>query len=277
LSWKWPDGIRPMLDFLYLRSCAEGHNRPLARARPTGWEGFPVVACLPCLVLLSFAMPVRAEDPLPTGFKADRYKSLWERNPFTLVTPAAPIQSQTFSKLVVVSWLNEDGKDSLFIQDSDTNDVQKITDVPNERGLRIVEVHSKGGEDFQMIRDFEAVISNGSEQGTIKFKSPAATSVVASNPINPMQMRGEGATINPTMNQVPQQPNPQMPGANVQPTAAFTNPNPNANVPPPQTQQTRRKRVLPSAVANGGQGGVPVPQQQQQQQQQQIPQVNQGQ
>jgi hypothetical protein len=261
LNWKWRGGIRPMLDFLHLERFVKGEHRP----RPSGFKGSPMAPYLVSLAFLSVAMSVRAEDPLPTGFKADRYRSLWERNPFTLVTPATPVQSQTFSKLVVVSWMNEGGKDSLFVQDSDTNDVQMVTDVANEKGLRIVEIHAKGGQDFQMIRDFEAVLSNGSEQGTIKFKSPAATSV-ASNPINPIPTR-EGVPLN----QVPQQLNAQMPGANMQPTAPFTNPaNPGGNV-PPQTQQTRRKRVLPSAVANGAQG-VPVPQPQPQPQTQPQPQ-----
>jgi hypothetical protein len=268
LNWKWRAGIGPMLDFLYLKSFDEGKHRP----RPTGphlasLEWSQVAPYLFSLAVLSVAMPAQAENPLPTGFNADRYRSLWERNPFTLVTPATPVQSQTFSKLVVVSWMNDGGKDSLFVQDSDTNDVQMVTDVANEKGLRIVEIHAKGGQDFQMIRDFEAVLSNGSEQGTIKFKSPAATSV-ASNPINPIPTR-EGVPLN----QVPQQLNAQMPGANMQPTAPFTNPvNPGGNV-PPQTQQTRRKRVLPSAVANGVQGGVPVPQPQPQTQPQPEPQL----
>jgi hypothetical protein len=264
LNWKWRAGIRPMLDFVHSKSFAEGEHRP--RLLDSAWSR--VAPGLLALVLLSVAMSVRAEDPLPKGFNADRYRNLWERNPFTLVTPAAPVQSQTFSKLVVVSWMNEGGKDSLFVQDSDTNDVQMVTDVANEKGLRIVEVHAKGGQDFQMIRDFEAVLSNGSEQGTIKFKSPAATSV-ASNPINPIPMREGGPG---PVNQVPQQLNAQMPGANMQPTAPFTNPtNPSGNV-PPQTQQTRRKRVLPSALNNGAQRGVPVPQPQPQPQTQAQPQ-----
>ena len=101
------------------------------------------------------------------------------------------------------------GKDSLFVQDTDTNDVQKITDVPNEKGLRIVTVHAKGGGDFQMIRDFDAVISNGSEQGTIKFKAQESAPTIASNPINPMQMTQEGGP-NP---QIPPQLKGQMPGS----------------------------------------------------------------
>jgi hypothetical protein len=204
----------------------------------------------------------RADDPVPTGFKADRYKDLWERNPFTLVTPVAQIQSQTFSKLVVVSWLNEGGKDSLFVQDTDSNDVQRISDTPNDKGLRIVEVHSKGGQDFQLIRDFEAVISNGSEQGTIKFKPQASGPMVAGNPVNPMQPIPEGG-LNGQFPQVPQQMRSQVPGVNVQPTAPFANQNGNV---PPQTQQTRRKRVLPSAVPNVTPGVVP---------QQQVPGMNQ--
>jgi hypothetical protein len=225
-----------------------------------GPERFQVASCLLYLVLWLAATPVRADDALPTGFKADRYRTLWERNPFTLVTPAVQTQPQAFSKLVVVSWLN-DGKDSLFVQDTDTNDVQKITDVPNEKGLRIVAVHAKGGTDFQMIRDFDAVISNGSEQGTIKFKAQESAPIIASNP---MQMTQEGG-LNP---QIQSQLKGQMPGANVQPTAPYANQNG-----PPQTQQTRRKRVLPSAVANGTQAPVPQPQPQPQQ----NPGINQGQ
>jgi len=199
-------------------------------------------------VFLGLAVAGYANDPLPTGFKAVRYQRLWERNPFTLVTPATPTQPQAFNKLVVVSWLNEGGKDSLFVQDTDTNDVQKVTDVPNDKGIRIVEVHAKGGKDFQMIRDFEAVITNGSEQGTIKFRPQAAAPVVASNPINPLQIPPEVGQNN----QIPQQLNGQMPEARVQPTAPYAN-----QGVPPRSQQTRRKRVLPSAVPNANQGSVP--------------------
>src|SRR5689334_350534 len=118
-----------MLDFLYLKSFDEGKHR----RRPTGrhlasLQRSQVAPYLFALAVLSVGMSAQAENPLPTGFNADRYRSLWERNPFTLVTPATPGQSQTFSKLVVVSWMNDGGKDSLFVQDSDTNDVQMVTD-----------------------------------------------------------------------------------------------------------------------------------------------------
>ncbi len=227
---------------------------------------FPISSCVFCLVFLSSVALARADDALPTGFKAERYRKLWERNPFTLVTPAAQIQPEAFNKLAVVSWLNEGGKDSLFVQDADTNDVQKITDVPNDKGIRIVEVRAKGGKDFQMIRDFEAVISNGVEQGTIKFKPQEPAPAIADNP---MQVQPEGGQNN----QIPRQINNQVPGGRVQPNIPGVNQN--GNVPganqnpniPPQAQQTHRRRVLPSAVANGTPGAVPP---------RQNPGVNQG-
>jgi hypothetical protein len=248
---------------VHARSQLRGNSAvPFGTAEVLGPERFQVAACLLYLVLWWVATPVRADDPLPTGYKADRYRTLWERNPFTLVTPAVQTQPQAFSKLAVVSWLN-DGKDSLFVQDTDTNDVQKITDVPNEKGLRIVAVHAKGGRDFQMIRDFDAVISNGSEQGTIKFKPQESAPVIASNPANPMQVPSEmGQNDN-----IPEQLRGERHKANMQPSAP---PYANQNG-PPQTQQTRRKRVLPSPVANGTQGPVPQPQPQQ------NPGINQGQ
>ena len=229
----------------------------------SGLERFGIVFCLLYLVFFCAAMPARADDPLPTGFKADRYRNLWERNPFTLVTPVVQTQPQAFNKLVVVSWLNDGGKDSLFVQDTDTNDIERITDAPNEKGLRIVEVHANGGKDFQMVRDFEAVISNGSEQGTVKFKPEATAPVIASNPINPINPMQIPPEVGQN-NQIPQQVRAEGSKPNIQPNAPYGNPNI-----PPQSQQTRRKRVLPSAVANGTQGTVPQPQQ--------NPGINQGQ
>ena len=219
-------------------------------------ERFSVVFLLFSLVFFCAAIPARADDPLPSGFKADRYRSLWERNPFTLVTPVVQTQPQAFSKLVVVSWLNDGGKDSLIVQDTDTNDIERITNGPNEKGLRVVEVHAKGGKDFQMIRDFEAVISNGSEQGTVKFKPEASAPVIASNPINPINPMQIPPEAGPN-NQIPQQGRGEGSKPNFQSTAPYGNQNN-----PPQTQQIHRKRVLPSAVANGTAGGVPQPHQQ---------------
>jgi hypothetical protein len=260
------DSCRIAASSIALRTHGEGGPKCNGGGRPgeegiresgvSEFEGFGVIFCLIYLVFFCAVLPARAEDPLPTGFKADRYRNLWERNPFTLVTPAVQNQPQAFSKLVVVSWLNDGGKDSLFVQDTDTNDTQRITDAPNEKGLRIVEVHANGGKDFQMIRDFEAVISNGSEQGAIKFKPEATAPVIASNPVNPINPM----QVPPDMGQNNQIP-PQARVEGGKPNVQMNAPSGNQNV-PPQTQQIRRKRVLPSAVANGTAGVVPQPRQQ---------------
>lgn len=92
------------------------------------------------------------------------------------VTPAVPqatpaaqnafLQTQpgVFGKLVLVSWSEEGGKDVIFVKNIETNDVQQITSQPNIDNFRLVEIHPNAD-----LRQFEAIISNGSEQGTVRF------------------------------------------------------------------------------------------------------------
>ena len=68
------------------------------------------------------------------------------------------------SKYVLVSWLNFSGKDVLYVKNTETNQVEKITSEPNRDNFRIVEVHPN--EDPQ---EFEAIISNGSGQIPVRF------------------------------------------------------------------------------------------------------------
>src|SRR6478672_1209301 len=83
-----------------------------------------------------------ASDEVPTGYKADRYQPIWERNPFTIVTPViAQAQPKAFDKLVLVSWLNDGSKDVVFVQNTETNEVQKITTDPNSNSLRLIAIH----------------------------------------------------------------------------------------------------------------------------------------
>jgi hypothetical protein len=89
----------------------------------------------------------------------------------TAQTPAkaaqTPRQEQagTFGNLVLVSWLDDDGKYVLYVQNTETNDVQKITTEPNLDNFRIVELHPNIDPKL-----FEAVISNGSQQGSVRFR-----------------------------------------------------------------------------------------------------------
>src|SRR6202162_888704 len=83
-----------------------------------------------------------ASDDVPAGYKADRYQPVWERNPFTIVTPVAQtVQPKAFDKFVLVSWLNDGGNDVVFVQNIETNEVQKITKDPNANSFRLVGIH----------------------------------------------------------------------------------------------------------------------------------------
>ena len=101
-------------------------------------------------------------------------------DPRTFVPPAVPQPTQTaakgtqrtpqaqagaFGNLVLVSWLEVAGKDVIYVQNTETNDVQKITSEPNLDNFRIVELHPNADPKL-----FEAVISNGSQQGPVRFR-----------------------------------------------------------------------------------------------------------
>jgi len=101
-------------------------------------------------------------------------------DPRTFVPPAVPQPTQTaakgtqrtpqaqagaFGNLVLVSWLEDAGKDVIYVQNTETNDVQKITSEPNLDNFRIVELHPNADPKL-----FEAVISNGNQQGPVRFR-----------------------------------------------------------------------------------------------------------
>lgn len=106
---------------------------------------------------------------LSPGFKVERYAHIWQRNPFTLVTPAAPReQDSPFSKMFLTSWLKDGSQEVIFVQNADTNVVQRITEQPNENNLRLLELHSNS--DPKLV---EAVVSDGKEKGIVKFRFEA--------------------------------------------------------------------------------------------------------
>jgi hypothetical protein len=103
-----------------------------------------------------------------------------QADPRTFVPPAVPQNTRTaakgtqtrpqaqagaFGNLVLVSWLQDAGKDVIYVQNTETNDVQKITSEPNLDNFRIVELHANADPKL-----FEAVISNGSQQGPVRFR-----------------------------------------------------------------------------------------------------------
>jgi len=224
------------------------------------WNGARPLAFLFFIFLSITASP--AQD-IPTGFALDRYQKLWERNPFTLPThAAAQAQPTLFDKLCLVSWLKEGKKDVVFVQNTETNEVQKITREPNSNNLKLLELRPN-----QNPKLAEAVLSNGTDQGPVKFK------IEAPNPEQAATIAGlpPGMQTAPPQNQrIPQIPgqaqNPllqnlagqtgQAPGQQVQPNPGMS-PSPE-QMRPPRAQELRRKRVLPPqpqqmpAIPQGG-------------------------
>jgi hypothetical protein len=109
---------------------------------------------------------------ISAGFRLERYARLWERNPFAAVTPAAAQpRSSVLDKLFLASWLMVGGKEIIFVQNSETNEVQRITAETNQYNLRLVQIHLDPNP-----RLVQAVISDGMEQGTVKFQVDAGPS-----------------------------------------------------------------------------------------------------
>jgi hypothetical protein len=74
-------------------------------------------------------------------------------------------KANLLDKLVLVSWLDDAGKIVIFVQNTETNDVQRVTYEPNKDHFRIVEIHPNADPKL-----FEAVISNGTEKGPVRFR-----------------------------------------------------------------------------------------------------------
>jgi hypothetical protein len=103
---------------------------------------------------------------LPAGLKVERYAHLWERNPFNMPS-AAPIERSpsVFDDLYLISWLNDAGKVVIHVQNSQTNEVQRIAAKPNSNNLRLVGIRLNSNP-----RLVTAVIASGQEQGTVKVR-----------------------------------------------------------------------------------------------------------
>ena len=121
--------------------------------------------------------------PLPVGSTSDRssYRttSAAERDlnavrepnesteaktdPVKVVTPDPTSQGGTFANLILVGWLNDAGNDVILVQNTETKKLQKVTSEPNKDHFRIIEMRPNA--DPKLV---EAVISNGTEQGTVK-------------------------------------------------------------------------------------------------------------
>jgi hypothetical protein len=191
-----------------------------------------------------------SDDTLPKGFEVSRYQQLWERNPFTLVTPSlAQGPASPFSKLILVNWLHESkGKDILFVQDTETNEIKKVTKEAgaNSDQLRLLEVVPNQNPSLIV-----AKLTNGREEGVVKFRfdqqqnAQVATANFQAQRFVPGQVPGPnnqfGNNVPVQGRRMPQMPPTAVQGQNVQ----QANP---ANA--PDAQEIRRRRMLPTPAQN---------------------------
>src|SRR6202047_2133859 len=176
-----------------------------------------------------------ASDDVPVGYKADRYQPVWDRNPFTIVTPVVQtVQPKVFDKLVLVSWLNDGGNDVVFVQNIETNEVQKITKDPNSNNFRLVAIHKAADP-----KDADVVLSNGNEEGPVKFRLETVTA----GPPQVSQPQPIPTVSAP--NQVPALPTPPLAGMSRQAQAAL------------RAQQSGRLGVPQGAPAQPEAAGLP--------------------
>ena len=133
------------------------------------------------VILFWLVLRCAYSQEIPTGFDVKRYASIWERDPFTLLTPAVPkVQPSPFAKLNLTSWLIDGGKEVICVENSETKDVQTIAAEPNQNNIRLINL--RHNPDPRLV---EAVISNANELGTVKFRCDAPTespSIPGQNP-----------------------------------------------------------------------------------------------
>jgi hypothetical protein len=100
-------------------------------------------------------------DPMTSATPAVAQATPASQTTQTTLQPEAAV----FGELILVSWLSDDGKDVIFVKNLETNDVQRISSQPNIDNFRIVEIHPNADP-----KQFEAIVSNGFEQGPVRFR-----------------------------------------------------------------------------------------------------------
>jgi hypothetical protein len=78
--------------------------------------------------------------------------------------PGAP--AGPFDNLALVSWFNENGKDTVLVENTETKDVREITSEPDKDNLRVIAIRPNVNPNLS-----EVVISNGTDQRAIRFRS----------------------------------------------------------------------------------------------------------
>jgi hypothetical protein len=163
---------------------------------------------------------------IPGGFKVERYRRLWEHNPFTEAKATVPQgRSSVFEKLFLTSWLIDAGKQVICVQNSETNEVQTVTAESNQNNLHLVGMHLNSNPQF-----VEAIISDGKEQGTVKYR------LGDQHPVGPTTSTtaGDQHPVGPTTSTTARTPNYNAPFGRQSNSTGTTAPQPAVN--PPNAQ-----------------------------------------
>jgi hypothetical protein len=139
------------------------------------------------LVLLWTMVPSAPSEEIPKGFKIERYTQLWERSPFTIMSPPVrKAQASPFDRLFLTCWVKSGAKNGIVVQDSETNEVQSITEQPNDSNFRLVALRLNSNPKL-----VEALVSRGGEQGIVKFRYDSQSPTPSSDAV---QMPNDAAT-----------------------------------------------------------------------------------
>jgi hypothetical protein len=188
--WYWPDYYP--LDYSLLDNDAPDYS--VASVQSQNLAGDTSTTPSPVVVVINAGSPQSAE-PSSGGYAGNNYGATpagGQQGTFlpkaneqpgaqapkavSTVTQSAPAARQpsrptsqgpsgSSDRYILVSWLNDGGKDLIYVQDTQTNQVQKITSEPKRNNFRIVELHPNADPEQS-----EAIISNGTEQILVRFR-----------------------------------------------------------------------------------------------------------
>jgi hypothetical protein len=164
------------------------------------WFAGGTIAVLRALVFFCLALPSTHSQDIPTGFNAERYASVWQRNPFAFKKETIPqVQHSRFQNLRLTSWLIDGAKEEVSVENAETKEVQTIGGQPNQNNVRLIALRLSPNP-----RAVEAVISDDKEQGTVRFlyddqpSSGAANSTLAQVSVEPnAQPRKPASAVEP--------------------------------------------------------------------------------
>jgi hypothetical protein len=178
--------------------------------------------CLVTAILVLISLKAHGFDEIPKGFSEDRYTKVWERNPFAWAVAPPTLGPRYYEKLVLTSWLDDQGRKIIFVSNKETKESFRITSEPNAQSLRLVSIRTHRDP-----KKVEAYISNGKEEGMVRFDTKPVVLANANPGLNnqaspnggPVQQpRRDGLQpVPPDLDQPPGVQQPQPPNGAVRP------------------------------------------------------------